>query len=175
MEIFKYILPAFIVMMTAYLLLDKMLNAEAKRRQRERSSGTEAAIVPIRLRAYERLMLLLERTNPGTMVLQVIQPGMKSIELQTKLLSYIRQEFEHNFSQQIYVSDSLWRAITLTEENLSKLINTTASHFKPDDSASAFAETLIRIYSEADRNPTQMAIELLKAESRKEFFQNEES
>lgn len=173
MEIFKYILPAFIVMMTAYLLFDKMLSNEDKRRKHEQKAGTDNTIVSIRLRAYERIMLLLERTNPSSMLVHLIKPGMTVIELQTKLLEHIRLEFEHNFSQQIYVSESLWKAVSITRENLTKLINATASQFKPDDTATILAESLIRIYAESANNPTELAIAMLKQETRNHFFNQE--
>lgn len=170
MEVFKYILPAFIVMMTAYLLFDKMILREEKKHKLNQESDKKASITTIRLRAYERLMLVLERTNPETMVMQVIRPGMSCIEFQTGLLDFIRKEFEHNFSQQIYVSDELWKSVTFTRANLVKLINTAASHFKPEDQAAGMAEMMIRMYIESENNPTQQAIQLLKSETREQFI-----
>lgn len=173
MEIFKYILPAFIVMMTAYLLFDKMMSNEEKKRKHEQTGNSANTIVSIRLRAYERIMLLLERTNPGSMLVHLIKPGMNNIELQTKLLEHIRLEFEHNFSQQIYVSDTLWKAVSITRENLTKLINATASKFAPDEPATKLAESIIRIYAESETNPTEVAISILKEETRNQFFTRE--
>jgi hypothetical protein len=170
MDIFKYVIPAFIVMMTAYLLLDKMLVNEDKRRKYDLNKKNQSTLTPIRLRAYERIMLLLERTNPGSMLINVIKPGMNCLDFQSQLLQYIRNEFEHNYSQQIYVSDELWESVKQTKENLTKLINTAAAHFQPDESASKLAEAIIRIYSEVEKNPTQVAVEILKEETRKQFF-----
>lgn len=170
MEIFKYILPAFIVMMTAYLLFDKMLSSEEKKRKHELATKKQSAITPIRLRAYERIMLLLERTNPGMVILNVLKPGMSCLEFQTALIQAVRSEFEHNYAQQIYVSEELWRAVSATQENIIKLINTTATHFKPDEPATIMAESIIRVYSEIDENPTQVAIDILKTETQNQFF-----
>lgn len=170
MEVFKYILPAFIVMMTAYLLFDKMILREEKKQKLGQEAEKKSGITTIRLRAYERLMLVLERTNPETMVMHVIKPGMSCIEFQTGILDFIRKEFEHNYSQQIYVSDELWKSLSFTRANLVKLVNTAASHFKPDDPAAAMAEAIIRMYVETEHNPTQLAIQLLKSETREQFF-----
>jgi Mg2+/citrate symporter len=170
MEIFKYILPAFIVMMTAYLLFDRMLSSEEKKRKHELAKKNQDILTPIRLRAYERMMLLLERTNPATMVVDVIKPGMTCIEFQTQLLQNIRREFEHNYAQQIYVSNELWEAVSATRENLIKLVNTTAAHFNPGDTASKMAEHIIRIYAETEQTPTRIAIEILKTETSNQFF-----
>jgi len=170
MEVFKYILPAFIVMMTAYLLFDKMILREEKKQKLGHEAEKKSGITTIRLRAYERLMLVLERTNPETMVMHVIRPGISCIEFQTGLLDFIRKEFEHNYSQQIYVSDELWKSVTYTRANLVKLVNTGASCFKPDEPASGMAETIIRMYLETENNPTQQSIQLLKSETREQFF-----
>ena len=171
MEIFKIVIPAFIVMMTAYLLFDKMLVNEDRRRKAEFLKKNQSVITPVRLRAYERLALLLERTHPSAMMLQVIQPGMTCMEAQAKLLSYIRAEFDHNLSQQIYVSEELWNAVKDTHDNLIKLVNTTAQHFQPDDPATKYAEVIIRVYSEPDANPTSVALALLRTETQQLFLQ----
>ncbi|MDX9747979.1 MAG: hypothetical protein RBT57_05715 [Paludibacter sp.] len=171
MEIFKIVIPAFIVMMTAYLLLDKMLVNEDKRRKAEFLKKNHSVITPVRLRAYERLALLLERTHPSAMMLQVIQPGMTCIEAQSKLLSHIRAEFDHNLSQQIYVSTEVWDAVKATHDNLIKIINTTAQHFQPDEPATKYAEVIIRMYTEPDENPTSVALALLKNETQQLFLQ----
>lgn len=170
MEIFKYIIPAFIVMMTAYLLLDKMFNNEEKKRQHEINRGLQKSITPTRLRAYERLTLLIERSHPSNMLVTLIQPGMTCMELQTKILQSLRQEFEHNVSQQIYVSDELWDAVKATHENLIKLVHTAATHFQADEPATILAESIIRIYSDIDPNPSSVAMELLKNETRTQFL-----
>lgn len=170
MEIFKYILPAFIVMMTAYLLFDKMISNEEKRRKFELTKKDRSSIIPLQLRAYERLMLLLERSNPANMVLQVIKPGMTCLEFQTQITDHIRKEFEHNYAQQLYVSDELWLAIKNTQDNLIKLINTSAIRFKTDEPATQLAENIIRIYAETQENPTQIAVGILKKEVRNQFF-----
>lgn len=171
MELFKYIIPAFIVMMTAYLLFDKMLSNEDKKRKYELLKKKQSAVVPLRLRAYERIMLLLERTYPANIALNIIKPGMNCLDFRTLLIDNIRKEFEHNYAQQVYVSDELWAAVISTQENLIKLINTASTQFKSDEPASKLAENIIRIYAETDENPTHIAISILKAEIRNQFFQ----
>lgn len=157
-------------MLTTYLVLDKMLRSEAKKRTFELAKINQDAITPVRLRAYERITLLLERTKPSVMVVDIIQPGMNCLDFQRLLIQNIRKEFEHNYAQQIYVSNKLWEAVCTTRNNLIKLINTTAAHFNPDENASKMAETIIRMYSETQETPTSIAIEILKGEISHQFF-----
>lgn len=163
-DILKIILPALIVFLTAYLLLDKLLRNEEKRRNFELRKDGLSAITPIRLRAYERLILVLERTTPSMLILSVAKPEMTNMELHTQLLATIRQEFSHNLSQQIYVSNEIWTCIRGAQESLLRLVNTCSSQCNPANSANELAERIIQVYNASDRTPTELAIELLKKE-----------
>jgi len=165
-EIIKITVPALLVLLTAYLLLVKLLGNEEKRRKYELQKQTYSTLNPIRLRAYERLMLLLERTLPNTLVLNTIKPEMSNFELQKELLSVIRHEFSHNISQQIYVSDELWNYIKGTQESLLKLINTCSSQCNPQNQATELAERIIQVFSSSDQTPSELAIQKLKNEVR---------
>lgn len=169
MDIPKIVLPALLVLLTAYLLIDKLLRNEEKLRNYELRKNSLSTITPIRLRAYERLILVLERTTPSTLILSVAKPGMSNMELHSQLLTTLRQEFSHNFSQQIYVSDEIWNYIRGTQESLLQLINTCASKCNPNDSANGLAELIIQVYSSSEHTPTELAIDKLKKEVRNHF------
>ncbi len=170
MDILKYIIPAFIVLITAYLLIDRLMSNDEKRKKYELASKKNTSVIPMRIRAYERIMLLLERTNPGNIIPTIIRQDMTCLDFQTKLILTLRSEFEHNYAQQIYVSDELWLAVISTQENIIKLINTASSRFQPDDPALKLAESIITIYAETENNPTDIAIDILKDEVRSQFF-----
>ena len=165
-DILKIVLPALIVLLTAYLLIDKLLRNEEKRRNFELRRQSSTTITPIRLRAYERLILVLERTTPATLIVNVAKPEMTNMELHTQLLASIRQEFSHNLSQQIYVSDEMWVCLRGAQESLLRLVNTCASQFNPANSATELAERIIQVYNASEHTPSELAIELLKKEVR---------
>ena len=165
-DIFKIVLPALLVLLTAYLLIDKMLRNDEKRRNFELRKDNASTLIPIRLRAYERLILVLERTTPSTMIVSVAKPNMTNIELHTQLLESIRQEFSHNLSQQIYVSDEIWNYIRSAQESLLRLVNTCAAQCNPAKSASELAERIIQVYGASEQTPTELAIDKLKKEVR---------
>jgi len=168
-EILKNILPALLVLLTAYLLIDKLLKNEERRRNFElRKTGT-SIITPIRLRAYERLILVLERTTPSKLILNVTKPGMNNFELHSLLLTTVREEFSHNLSQQIYVSDEVWNCFKNAQESLLRLINTCASKCNPNETASGLAELIIQVYASSEKTPSEHAIEQLKVEVRTYF------
>jgi len=166
MEIFYVVLPALLVLLTAYLMIDKLLRNENKRRDFELRKESVNTITPIRLRAYERLMLVLERTTPNTLIVTVAKTNMTNLELHTQLLENIRQEFSHNLSQQIYVSNELWNHIRGAQESLLRLVNTCAAQCNPNNSASELAERIIQAYAASEQTPSEMAIDKLKNEVR---------
>ena len=165
-DILKIVLPALLVLITAYLLIDKLLRSEEKRRNFELRKDSANTITPIRLRAYERLMLVLERTTPANLILTVAKPNMTNLELHSQLLASIRQEFSHNQSQQIYVSDEIWNHMRAVQESLLRLVNTCAAHCNPDNSANELAERIIKVYSASEQTPTELATDKLKKEVR---------
>jgi len=168
-DILKIVLPALIVLLTAYLMMSKLLRNEESRRNYELKKNSLSTITPIRLRAYERLILVLERTTPSNLILNVAKPGMTNMQLHAELLATLRQEFSHNLSQQVYVSDEIWNYIRGTQESLLQLINTCAGKCNPNESASALAELIIQVYGSSEQTPTELAIEKLKKEIRNYF------
>jgi hypothetical protein len=114
-------------------------------------------------------MLVLERTTPSALIVNVANPGMTNMELHTQLLSNIRQEFSHNLSQQIYVSDDSWNNFRGAQESLLRLVNTCASKCNPANSATELAELIIQVYDASEQTPTELAINTLKKEVRMFF------
>jgi len=165
-EILKIGLPAILVLITAYLLIDKLLKSEEKRRNFELTKQNNSILTPIRLCAYERLILVLERTSPSNLIVDLINQEMTNGELHAILLKTIRKEFSHNLSQQIYVSDEIWNYIRSAQESLVKLVNTCSSKCNPMNSATELAEIIIQVYNSSDQTPTELAIAKLKNEIR---------
>jgi hypothetical protein len=87
--------------------------------------------LPLKLQAYERLLLLADRIALPNLVSRINQPGLSAREMQVVLTQTIKQEFEHNITQQIYVSEEAWQAIqNLKEQNI--LIINQVSSFLPE-------------------------------------------
>lgn len=166
MEAVQFILPSILVFLTAYLMIDKLLRNEEKRRNFELHKSNTSVITPLRLRAYERLILVLERTSPNVMIVNSTKPDQTNQELHALLLATVREEFSHNLSQQIYVSDEVWGYIRGAQESLLRLINTCAAQCNPAVSASNLAEIILQVYSSSEQTPTEIAQQKLKNEVR---------
>ena len=169
LEIIKYTLPALIVFLTAYVLIRAFIRNEEQRRNREISESTQKTILPIRLQAYERLALLLERISPESLIMRTNQPGMTAKQLHTELLSSIRAEFEHNLSQQVYISNEAWEMIRTARGNVITMINTAADQLKDDATAIILSQKIFEQVVQLKSPPVQEALELLKEEI-KQFY-----
>lgn len=170
LEILKYTLPSLIVFLTAYLIIRKFIDNEIKKRAFDLASMNNDLITPVRLQAYERLALFLERISPEFLIMRTNQPGMTAKQLQTELLVVIRTEFEHNLSQQIYVSQKTWEIIKNCRGNLLKIINTSAAVVSPDSPSINLSKAILEKIMDMDQSPTDEALAYLKKEIQTNFF-----
>jgi hypothetical protein len=164
LEILKYTIPAFIVFLTAYLLIVSQNKNDEKRRRSELAMTSKKTILPIRLQAYERLALLLERISPESIIMRQNLSNLSAKQLQTELLTSIRAEFDHNLSQQIYISSEAWERIKNARSNIISLINTAAQQIEPNASAYTLSQKILDMVMEHKSSLTAPALEMLKKE-----------
>jgi len=145
---------------------------EEKKRQFELKRESQKAISPIRLRAYERLALLLERTTPEHMLMELRQKEPEALstwtigQLQQHLLQTIRLEFDHNQSQQIYVSEEVWNYILSARDQTASFVVAMAGKMPNGATTIDYAKTLLTAYAENGDTPTDRALEELKKEAK---------
>ncbi len=115
-------------------------------------------IMPLKVQAYERFLLYLERVQLPQLVKRIYTPGMEKGTLHLLLLQNVREEFEHNLAQQLYVSNSTWNAVFNAKEELVNQINTTFEQLKDEEDVSIIAQSLVAL-----PNPVvEQAITVLK-------------
>ena len=166
-EILKYTIPAIIVLITSAILIKQMIRNDQNRRNYEIALGNQKIITPIRLQAYERITLLLERISPESLIMRVNKPEYTAKQLQVELLNTVRSEFDHNVSQQIYVSSQVWEIIKNARTNTVKTINSSASRVKPDAPAFNLSKLILEDLMLQDKSPVSIALEALKNEVKK--------
>ena len=98
-----------------------------------------------------------------------MSPGMKAGTFQSMLLNNLREEYEHNMSQQLYISDHSWELIKSAKEGVVQKINLASAKFKQDDNANELAKDLISASNDGKTNPIVKAILSLKKDLRESF------
>jgi len=169
LDLLKYILPSLVVFFTAYYLLKMMLDTEQKKRLIELKMKNQSVITPLRLQAYERITMFLERISPSNLIFRVFSANLSALEFQAVLIQAIRDEYEHNLSQQIYISLPAWEIVKNAKEETIKIINIAATQVGSDADATQLSGKIFEISSDIDKLPINKAIELLKNEIKQLF------
>ena len=164
MEIIWYIvgvaLTGVVVFFTAYFSIKYFLENDQKKRILELKFNSKSLITPIRLQAYERMAMFLERIEPNQLIQRVNNQELTSEQFKTIMLTSIRAEFEHNLSQQIYISSGVWDLIVQAKEETIQLINLCAG--KLDDKAMSIDLATSILEKVANQSPGANAKRALK-------------
>lgn len=115
-ELLAYTIPSLITGGVAYLLFDSHFKDQQNTRRWLLQKDSQSGTLPLRLQAYERMTLFLERINPSQLLVRVAPISEDKKDYQNFIIAQIEQEFEHNLSQQIYISDECW-SIIMTAKN----------------------------------------------------------
>jgi hypothetical protein len=102
----------------------------------------------LQLQAYERLILLTDRIALPNLITRLNQPGLSAKDMQLLLTQNIRHEFEHNITQQIYVSPAAWDAVNKLKEQNLLTINQVASFLPAEASGHDLNKTLLEMLME---------------------------
>jgi len=169
-EILKITIPSLIVLVTSYLVMKTFIDRELNKQKQDFKINNSKLITPIRLQAYERLIMFVERISPESLFVREFTPGMTTQQMHMTLLNAIRSEFEHNLSQQIYVSEESWNEVKAAKESVIRLINTAALSSKGKEGTHEFSRLVIEAYNSVSNNPTEKAIEIIKKEIVDQLF-----
>ncbi len=135
LDLAKIVLPALMVFLTAFFVLKSYLENEQAQKLLELKSDRKKIALPLQLQAYERLALFLERISPENLIMRTNSPELNAVSLQNALIQSVRMEYEHNLSQQIYISNEAWTLIKNAKEDVVRIINTSASKMNANASA----------------------------------------
>lgn len=173
MDLFWIVLAVLVssgmVFATSYFLLKQFFDHEQKKRLLELKMQNQSLITPIRLQAYERLVLFLERISPNSLIIRVYLPGMNAFQLQTTLIKNVREEWEHNLSQQVYISPTAWEYVKIAKEETIKMINIAASRIGENVSGTDLSTAILETSMQSQVQKTQQAIDYLKNDIRQLF------
>lgn len=112
-----YCIPAIVTGVIAFLFFREHTDNENNRRNFILKESIQKESLPIRLQAYERLTLFLERISPQNLLKRVSPISQEVEDYKSLLIQTVEQEYEHNLSQQIYVSDPCWRIVSATKNS----------------------------------------------------------
>lgn len=169
LEILKYLLPSLVVFGVVYVMLRGFLKNEDQRRKYLLYKESQKTALPIRLTAYERLVLFLERISPDSMLVRMQDNTLTALQFHASLLTDIRAEYEHNLAQQVYVSDEAWNVVKHAKESMVQLVNACAAQIPSEAPSIDLAKAILATYEQSADSPTMAAVAYLKNEIKNYF------
>lgn len=169
LQIALIVIPAGLVLVTAVFMLKKMSERDVRNLNVELKKERQKQTLPLRLDAYQRLVLFSERINPNALIMRLHNPGLPAMVFQQKLLQAIREEYDHNVAQQIFISPETWSIVKRAKEETIKLINMAAQECSQTAIADELAQKTFEIVAQMDQVPTDIAAMALKTEMQKLF------
>lgn len=160
----NFLIPAGIVFGITYYLIDKLLAEQRKVRLLELKKEQLRELTPIKLQAYERLTLFLDRISPDNLVIRLSKSGQSANQLRQELVQTIQSEFNHNISQQIYVSSDAWYMIKAVKEQIITIVEDCYKTCDDTHSGPDLGKKILTRLMTENHQGTQPAIELLKKE-----------
>ncbi len=168
-DLLKITIPALIVLYAVHLIVRSFMQKQLEEYQMSIRQKNQEVITPIRLQAYERVCLLLERISPNNIIPRLNEKGMSAKQLQSGLITEIREEYNHNLSQQVYVSDDAWSYVSGAVEQLISLINESGNEMTAEATSIDLARAILEKSVGNEQDPIKSALKFVKHEV-KEIF-----
>ncbi|MEO6346415.1 MAG: hypothetical protein ABIO60_00765 [Aquaticitalea sp.] len=161
-DLFLFAIPALITGLIAYYFFKEHTKNEDGRRRYLLHKDMQVNAMPLRLQAYERMAIFLERITPSKLLIRVVPTSSNKEDYESLLIASIEQEFEHNLSQQIYLSDDCWNIIAAAKNATIQLIRK-ASLLEKTATANKLREVVLTEMMEK-RAPSDAALSFIKQE-----------
>ena len=169
LQIALIVIPAAAVLLTTIFFLRRESEKETTNLRTELKKQRQKYFLTGRVESYQRVILLMERIHPGNLTMRLHKPNTTAKSLQTSLLKAIREEYDHNVAEQLFISPKAWGMVKKSKEESIKIINIAANSVGPTQSSTEMATKLFEIVAELETLPTEITIELLKEEFQKLF------
>jgi len=169
LQLLFVLIPASVVLYAVYLIVRSFIQKEIELRKLEVRSRSIETVLPSRLQAYERMALFLERVTPHNLLVRLNTAAMPAREFHQLLLQEIRNEYNHNVSQQVYMSIEVWNTIKGAKEDLIVTINECANDLGKEASSLDLAKKIFERTIHKGVDPIAHALDELKREIQRTF------
>ncbi len=168
-EFGKLLIPASIVLYAVYLIVRSFILREIELKKLEVRTRSIETILPARLQAYERMSLFLERISPHNLLIRLNGPGFSARDFQKILLDEVRNEYNHNASQQVYMSEEVWNQIKNAKEDLIIMINEASGQIRNESTSIDLAKKIFEMVMDKKVDLIGHALTELKKEIQQVF------
>jgi hypothetical protein len=164
LDVLGFVLPAVVVFIAVYLVFYKFLQEDYNKRLLDIKEKTAGAVTPLKLQAYERITIFLDRISPDNLIIRLSKANQGADELRNLLVANITEEYNHNISQQIYVSDQTWQVVSNVKEQIIAIIDQSYKELPPDAKGTDLGKMVLHKLLVNKEKPTDLAIRFIKKE-----------
>ncbi|ACU05799.1 hypothetical protein [Pedobacter heparinus] len=119
-------------------------------------------LLSLRLQAHERLIVFIERINPSNLFIRLHQQGISVQELQATILNEIRAEYQHNVTQQLYISSATWNVVKQLKDDTIAMVNNGVENLSPDATGVDLSRKILQHMTGIENNPYDLTLDLIK-------------
>lgn len=163
-EVVKLFVAGTGIICVAFYLLKPYLNNKEKLQLLELKKSVSAQTLPLRLQAYERMVLLVDRINPANMLLRLNISDYSAAELHSLIITEVRNEFQHNIAQQLYISPRAWELVKRVKNDTLNLVNQAAQTQPADAAGIDLGRAVLGHLSQLENDPYDIALNMIRAD-----------
>ena len=167
--ILAILIPGGLIIAMANLVFKQMLKRQQTQERYKIRTQAFSEIIPLKVQAYERAMLYLERIDPVNLIARLPVNELKVVDLHKAMIENITTEYEHNAVQQIYVSEEGWALLLRAKSELTTVVNQSAQGLKPNDPGIKLVEHIQERIKDDELELTRPAVKQLRRDVRNLF------
>ena len=161
-DILKYTIAGLGIVWIAFYLIKPYLDRGERLQLIELKKAISTQTLPLRLQAYERVVLFIERVNPGNMLIRLNGPAYSATELHSIVVEEIRSEYQHNITQQIYVSARAWAVVKRVKDDTLGIVNNSIKGLPENASGLDYSKVILMELSQLEDNPYDIGAGLIR-------------
>ena len=169
LDILKYTVAGIGVVYAAFYLLKPYLDRSEQMQLVELKKTISSQTLPLRLQAYERIVLFVDRANPSNLLIRLNEPGISAAQLHAIVVNDIRNEFQHNTAQQIYVSSRAWTVVKRVKDDTLSIVTNAVKALPANATGLDLSKTILAHLSHLEDNPYDIATNIIR-EDMEAFF-----
>lgn len=154
---------------TTIVLFNKWLRFKERAWAFQLKQDNNKALAPLRISAYERVVIMLERIAPQALVMRLSTKAVTAGGLQMDLIKAIREEYDHNVSLQMYVSPECWERVRRAKDESAELIKVAYTKVRPESNALELSRAILALEAEVGNGSIKDALLGVRIEMTKYF------
>lgn len=162
LDILKYTVAGIGIVYIAFYLFKPYLDKSHNLQLFDLKKAINSQTLPLRLQAYERLVLFTDRINPANLLIRLNGNRYSAAELHSLIVADIRNEYQHNVTQQIYVSDRAWTVTKRVKEDTLSLVNNAVKALPETATGLDLGKFILNHLNRLEENPYDIATNLIR-------------